>query len=334
MAESSRPLEAYELVGRGRSYLLSASYFELPEAVSAFQAAIGLDPTYAAAYAGLALARCAQAALRAVPHAEAYADAKAAALRALAMDEENADARVALGVVLFLSEWDWVGAERSLRRALEISPNHTEAWLHYGSLMEALGNLDEGLRLKQQALERDPLSPMVHVQIAMSYWCQRRYDDAIAWAQKALAQNPRHLLAREFLAGALMKTGDFDAFMWENITQAQSFGAAEDVIDSVRTMCEKLKAAYTSGGSRAVALCALEKASAEEDSATGAAVIRFVVLHAEAGNLDSAFRHLDRALDSRDPSLVHLAVAPQWDGLRADPRFHDRLVRMGLDRKQ
>ena len=332
MPESSRPLEAYELVGRGRSHLLSASLFELPEAVSAFQAAISLDPTYAAAHAGLALARCAQAALRAVPHAEAYADAKAAALRALAMDDQNADARVALGVVLFLSEWDWVGAERSLRRALEISPNHSEAWLHYGSLMEALGNLDEGLRLKQQALERDPLSPMVHVQIAMSYWCQRRYDDAIVWARKALACNPRHLLAREFLAAALLKTGDFDAFLRENITQAQSFGAAEDVIDGIRTLCERLRASYASGGSRAVALSALETMTADEDSARGAAIIRFVVLHADAGNLDAAFRHLDRALDGRDPSMVHLAVAPQWDGLRADPRFADRLARMGLVR--
>jgi len=54
------------------------------------------------------------------------------------------------------------------------------------------------------------------------------------------------------------------------------------------------------------------------------------VLHAQAGDLDDAFRWLDRALDSHDPSLVHLAVAPQWDGLRGDPRFQQRLARMGL----
>jgi tetratricopeptide (TPR) repeat protein len=53
-----------------------------------------------------------------------------------------------LGSVLFLSEWDWAGAERSLRRALEVNPDYTEALLQYGSLQEALGRLDEGLRLK------------------------------------------------------------------------------------------------------------------------------------------------------------------------------------------
>jgi hypothetical protein len=53
------------------------------------------------------------------------------ALRALAMDSGSADAQVALGTVLFLGEWDWVGAERSLRRALEINPDHTETLLQY-----------------------------------------------------------------------------------------------------------------------------------------------------------------------------------------------------------
>lgn len=328
--DSTRPLEASELVGRGRTHLLSGSYFELSEAVAAFRAAIDIDPAYAAAHAGLALARCAQAGLRAVPHADAYAEAKAAALRALAMDDQCVDAQVALGAVLFLSEWDFVGAERSLRRALQISPSHTEAWLHYGSLMEALGRPDEGLQLKQQALERDPFSPLVLVQIAMSYWHQRRYDDAMAWANKALALNPRHLVAREFLAGAYLKKGDLDAFMRENIAQAESFGAPPDVVASIRVMVGRLKDAQAAGGWPAVARHLLQQASGGPAQVEGASAIRLTVLCAEAGDLDAAFQHLDRALDSRDPSLVHLAVAPQWDALRGDPRFARALARVGV----
>jgi hypothetical protein len=57
---------------------------------------------------------------------------------------------------------------------------------------------------------------------------------------------------------------------------------------------------------------------------------QLAVLHGEAGDLDAAFRHLDRAIDGRDPCLVHLAVAPQWDSLRGDPRFDASLRRMGL----
>lgn len=325
-----RPPEAYELVGRGRSHLLSASYFELPQAVSAFQSAIDIDATYAAAHAGLALARCAQASLRAVPPGEAYADAKAAALRALAMDDKCADAQVALGAVLYLSEWDWLGAERSLQRALEISPHHTEAYLHYGSLLEALGQLDRGLTMKRQALARDPFSPLVLVQIATSYWHQRRYDAVIEWASKALALDPRNPLAREFLAGAHLQKGDVDAFITENVRQAESFGAPPETIARISTMHDRLKVAYAEGGPQALARCTLAQMLEHQREGEGGTAIQLVLLHATAGDLDAAFRHLDRALASHDPSLVHLAVAPQWDALRGDPRLGRVLARMGL----
>ena len=323
----THPESALELVGRGRAHLLSASYFELPDAVSSFQSAIEIDPTYAAAHAGLALARCAQAAFRAIPHIDAYADAKAAALRALAMDAESADAQVALGMVLFLSEWDWLGAERAFKRALELNSGHTEAFLHYGSLMEAVGQLGDGLRLKQQALERDPVSALVRLGIAMSYWHQRRYDEALVWAKRALETDPRHLLARELLVGIHMKNGDFDTVAAENVKQAESFGAPREMLMGIREVCGRLKAAYASGGHAAAARCALREIP---EHAADAATIRLVVLNADAGNLDAAFDHLDRAIASRDPSLVHLAVAPQWDALRNDPRFRERLSRLRL----
>jgi hypothetical protein len=87
---------------------------------------------------GVALACCAQAELRLTSPDEAYANARTAALRALAMDASNADAQVALGTVLFLSDWNWTGAQRSLARALAIGPDHTEGWLLYGRLLETL----------------------------------------------------------------------------------------------------------------------------------------------------------------------------------------------------
>ena len=94
---------------------------------------------------------------------EAYGEAKAAALRALALDDESADARVALGQVMVVAEWDWIAAERSFQRALAINPNHAEAYLHYGSLMEALGDLERGFHLKLQGLECDSTSALAHV---------------------------------------------------------------------------------------------------------------------------------------------------------------------------
>ncbi|HTP35534.1 MAG TPA: winged helix-turn-helix domain-containing protein [Candidatus Acidoferrales bacterium] len=312
--------EVYELFGQGRAHLLSASLFDVPKAIEAFRAALQLEPEYAEAHAGLALAHCAQAELRLMPAAEAYGDARAAALRALAMDDACADAQAALGAVLFLSDWNWSGARRSLERALQLNPNHTEAYLLYGRLLEALGDLRAGLESKQKALERDPFSAQVHVQIALSYFCQRRYDQAICWANKALELDRRHLLAREVLAGAFLKMGDTDRHMAEVLRHAEAAGAPPEAL-------EPLKQVYASGGRRAIVNLAIDRASQQQSPNTA---IVLAIHHAEAGNLDAAFQHLERAMESHDPSLVYLAVGPQWDDLRADPRFDSCLARMGL----
>lgn len=322
---SHRPVELFELVGRGRSHLLSASYFELPNAVACFQSAIEIYPMYAPAHAGLAMARCAQAGMRAVPQLEAYSEAKTSALKALAIESENADAQAALGIVLFLSEWDWSAAERSLRRALEINPDHTEGLVHYGSLMEALGKLEEGLRFKQQALARDPRSPFVLVQIAISYWNQRRYDDAIAWANKALDIDPRHLLAREFMAGAYWKQGDLKRLLAANIRQAEVFGVSEEELARLKRVCAEMEATFATAGHKGLTAYMLRHIPSGE-----VATVQRAILHGAAGELDAAFENLDRALAARDVALVHLAVAPQWDSLRGDQRFNDRLRKMGL----
>ncbi len=296
ITEALRPSEASELVARGWAHVRSGSFFEISDAVSAFQAATVIDPTFAAAYAGLAVAKVAQATNRNVL-VEAFGEAKAAALRALALDDESADARAALGEVMLFAEWDWIAAERSFQRALAIDPNHAHAYLRYGDLMEALGDLERGFRLKLQGLECDSTSVLAHLLIAVSCWNQRRYDDVIVWANKALDRDPQHPFAREMLGGAYWKMGDLER-------AGELLGVGEN-----------LRPASSDG-------------SAEADS--GNDDFRLAIHYAAAGDLDTAFEHLQRLIDARDPALIHLAVAPQWDSLRADPRFNECLARMKL----
>ena len=291
--DPSRASEASERVARGWAHLRSGSFWEVSDAVSAFQAATVIDPTYAAAYAGLALAKLNQATDRNVI-VEAYGEAKAAALRAVALDDKSADAQVALGQVMLRAEWDWIAAERSFQRALAINPNHAEAYIYYGILMEALGDLERGLSLKMQGLECDSTSVLAHLWIAVSFWNQRRYDDVIVWANKALDRDPQHPFACEMLAGAYWKMGDLERF--HKYLQR----ARERWLDA-NPQRELPKSEF-----------------------------ELVMDYAGVGDLDSAFEHLQRMLDMRDPALVHLGVAPQWDSLRADPRFNECLARMNL----
>src|SRR5262249_38160501 len=127
---------------------------------------------------------------------------------------------------------------------------------------------------------------LAHVQIAGSFWHQRRYDDVIVWANKALDRNPQHLVARELLAAAYWKMGDL-----ERARKLLSDGIQPDL---------------------------------------GNEGFFLAVRCAQAGELDAAFEHLHRLIDARDHAVIHLAVAPQWDDLRADPRFNECLARMKL----
>jgi DNA-binding winged helix-turn-helix (wHTH) protein len=331
----ARPVELYELVGRGRSYLLSGSFFELPAAVEAFRSAIEIDPTYAPAHAGLARARCVQATFRVVPHQEAFTEAKGCALRALAMDSASADAQVALGTVLFLSEWDWTAAEHSLHRALEINPDHTEALLQYGLLQEALGRLDEGLCCKQQALARDPRSPGVLVQIAISYWHQRKYDDTLVWAQRALDVDPKHVLACQLINHVYLKIGDvnrFAAWTVRTVSQAIAWGFPEERVAVLKQVTADMQRVYATAGLSGVNRFLVDQITNPQldfDPLLKMAFFR-ARLYGAAGRLDEAFGCLDQAIAYRDPALVHLAVAPDWDSMRGDPRFAERLRSMQL----
>jgi DNA-binding winged helix-turn-helix (wHTH) protein/cytochrome c-type biogenesis protein CcmH/NrfG len=331
----TRPVELYELVGRGRSHLLSGSFFELPAAVDAFRSAIEIDPTYAPAHAGLARALCQQAAFRATPYQEAFTEAKASALRALAMDSGSADAQVALGTVLFLSEWDWAGAEHSLQRALQINPDHTEALLQYGSLQEALGWLDDGLRRKQQALARDPRSPGVLVQIAISYWHQRKYEETQVWARRALEIDPKHVLASQFITRVYWRIGDVNRFAAWTVSQASqaiAWGFPEERVAVMKQVIADMQQVYAMAGLAGVNRFWVDQITNPQlgfDILLKMASFR-AVLYGAAGRLDEAFDCLDQAISDRDPALVQLAVAPDWDSLRDDPRFAQRLRLMAL----
>ena len=97
--------------------------------------------------------------------------AREAANRALQLDETLAAAHVSLGYVKALYDWDWPGAEREFKRALELSPGDADAHFAYSmTYLTPLGRLDEALAEIQRALALDPLSPYKITAAGMIYW--------------------------------------------------------------------------------------------------------------------------------------------------------------------
>ncbi len=118
-----------------------------------------------------------------------------------------------------------------------------------------------------------------------------------------------------------------EGFLAENLRRGKVFGVPEDALDRLTRMVAEMRRAFAAEGHRGLARCMLQQIPPDGG---GTIALQRAVLHGAAGELDAAFDHLDRALDLRDPALVYLAVAPQWDSLRDDPRSVDRLKRMAL----
>ncbi|PYQ38162.1 MAG: hypothetical protein DMF77_24815, partial [Acidobacteria bacterium] len=194
--------EAYRLYLRGRYLSNERTEAALRKAIEYFQEAIARDPRYALAYSGLADVHCTMATSynkRAAPR-EAYARARAAALRAVEIDAELSEAHASLGQILVQFDWDWAGAEKEFRRALELGPSNGVA-LHWRShCYLALGRFDESARDSLRALDTDPVSVMLNIHLGEHYYLARQYDLALEQYRRALELNPNHPNARPLLA--------------------------------------------------------------------------------------------------------------------------------------
>ena len=123
--QSSENLEAYNLCLKGRYYLVRYTGESFEKGRECFAQALALDPESAQAHAGIAQVHTLKAFRSfAAPHT-VMPEAKEAALKALSLDETLSEAHCALAMVRHYYEWDWPGAEREYRRALELSPGDT-----------------------------------------------------------------------------------------------------------------------------------------------------------------------------------------------------------------
>jgi tetratricopeptide (TPR) repeat protein len=150
--------EALDEYLKGRSFWGQRTEPNLRKAIAHFQAAIGKDPNYAAAYSGLADTYSILGVYTYISPSEAFPTAKAAAIRALQLDDELAEAHVSMGIVMERLDWDWSGVDRHQRRALELDPGYATShhWRSYH--LEVVGRFDESIQEMALAWRLDPFS--------------------------------------------------------------------------------------------------------------------------------------------------------------------------------
>ncbi len=188
-------LAAYDLCLKARYHLLKMTREGREMGRRYCEQAIALDPNYALAYVMVAESYLWSAYWGSMNPREAFPRAKSAALEALRLDDAIADAHSALGTVLGSGEFDWHGAEREFRRALELNPSSSAvrydyAWCYAMWFLLPLGRVEQAMTEMRRALELDPLDPFYNSLLGCLLYMARQFAPAVAQIEHAIDLDP------------------------------------------------------------------------------------------------------------------------------------------------
>jgi DNA-binding winged helix-turn-helix (wHTH) protein/TolB-like protein/Flp pilus assembly protein TadD len=312
--------EAYQAYLQGRYLWNQRSEPGLQSAIGHFGRAIELDPRFALAHAALADAHTTLGYLGHVAPAGTFPVARPYALKALELDPSLAQAHAALAYVKFYFDWDWEGARQEFVRALELNSSDPVSHQWYAVYLLASGDRDGGFREVQTAHRLDPLSLAINTDIGFHHYYSGRYVEAVSQLESVLAMKSDFLLAHLWLARALVAEGKFDAALAETAV-AEAKARDWSVLVAARGFTYGM--AGMAREAQAV-LSELEALSRQRFvTAYGVALV-----HAGLGQIDQAFRWLDKAFEERSHWLVWLRLDPRWRNLHGDPRFARLVSRM------
>jgi len=309
--------EAYQLYLRGRFYTYKRTPKDSQHAIVYFNQAITIDPNYALAFAGLADAYALLSSYGGAPPVEAMPKAREAALKAVLLDNNLAEAHAALGVILTEYDYDFAGAEREFKRAIELNPNYATAHHYYAELLSHLGRFEEAFAEYRRALEIDPLSLIINRHYGQSLFYARQDDESLAQLKQTVELDANFASVHASLALLHQVKGNYAESVEEEAKEQELFGKPANAA--------LIRESFAKGGwnefLRVVTKAPQPILSPLHDVA---------VFHAVLGEKDISLAELNKAYENRTYYIVHIKVDPRLDSLRDDPRFQDLLRRVGF----
>jgi eukaryotic-like serine/threonine-protein kinase len=318
--------EAYQLYLKGRYFGNQATAAGLKKSIEYFKQAIDKDPGYALAYAGLADSYSALGGnWLYLPPSDSIPRAKAAAKKALELDDALAEAHAALAYATFF-DWDWSGAEREFKRAIELNPNSALSHERYAEFLRTRLRFNESIAEAQRAQELDPLSPDIVAGLGFVYLFTRRYDESIAQFQKALELYPDVAPIRAGLSWAYAGKRMYP----QAVSEYDKIPAHDKAVAPENQFVASGRGwVYAVSGRKTDAL----RIAQEFRDLSSRSYVDFYLsagIYAGLDDKDEAFRLLEKGYDQHSATMPYLGIDVFWDGMRSDPRYVDLLRRMGL----
>jgi serine/threonine-protein kinase len=318
-------VEAYNLLLRGRHCALRMTRESLAKGKEYLDQAIALDANYALAYADRANCYFASAFWGFMVPKEALPKAKSAALAALKLDDSLAEAHSIWGVVSGTSDFDWAGAERECRRAVQLNPASPIVHYDYGFFcLRPMGRLEEALAELRLAVELDPLSALYNTLVAYVNYARGEYDVAIGQFRLAMDLDPGWHMPHWLLATVYQHLGRFK----EAIAPAQK---ACELSGRMAQTVGILALAYGLAGRQGEARALLEELTTQRCT-TYVPPWAIAVAYRGLGEVGQALDWLEKGVEERDLLLVTgLKCDPRYISLHGHPRYQALLRKMNLE---
>jgi TolB-like protein/DNA-binding winged helix-turn-helix (wHTH) protein/Flp pilus assembly protein TadD len=311
--------EAYELYLRGSSYF---DDFDLNKSVDYLNQAIKLDPNYAPIYAKMADAYYFLGFFNLLAPNVAFPRMKDAAQNALAKDETLAEAHGTLALVKLHFDWDFPGAEKEFKRALELNPSDADIRHDYSHFLMAMGRFDEATAESARAVELNPVDIGLTACLCWHRYSAHQYGQSAAQAQKTIQLAP-------------------DLF-WTHIILGWDYEQEKKYEEAISEFQKGVK--LSSGMTFALAALGHAYAIAGKKQETQETLVKLKdlgehgyvsafdmgVIYAGTGDKEKAFEWLEKAFQERSLFLIYSRWEPRLDPLRSDPRFSSLLRRIGL----
>jgi TolB-like protein/DNA-binding winged helix-turn-helix (wHTH) protein/Flp pilus assembly protein TadD len=321
---AARPVNpvAFDATLRARHFWNQQTGDGLRRAGAAYREALEADSTYAPAWSGLADTYAAAGNYDFLPPRDVFPLARTAALRSLALDSTRAEAWASLGLIQTVFDWDWPGAERSLKRALELNGNDALAHQRYALLLGVTGRTGEAMAEMRRAKKLDPLSLILNADYGWFLFFERRYDEAVRQLEQTLMLDPHFMVAHDDLAWVYFVKGDYPHYIEHALTALELNGDPPDALADYRAFYER-------EGWRA-----LRRRNAEgmaRDAAKHYVSPYDIALeYAAMGDADSTVVWLERSFERREIDMLALGVDPRIDVVRDRPEFKALVKRVGL----
>lgn len=323
----TRPVdpEANNLYLKGHYFCEKWTEADMNRGIEFYHRAIDRDPTFAAAYAGLAACYADFAFFSFGPPAEVQPRAKAAAQRALEIDSTIGEAHATLGWIRFVTDLDFDAPDQDFRRALALSPGSSWIRSWYADYLTLAARFDDAITQKRRAIDLDPLSVTTSLSFGWVYFKARRYDESIAQLQRTMELEPGYFYAHMELGWAYLEIGMPEAAVAHCDSAVAGTTQADDPV--VLGSCGWV---YGRAGRSQKAEEMLRRLTAMSNR-RWLDPINLSMVYVGVGQWDRALEGLRRAARERSPSLVFLKVDPTLDPLRTDPRFKALLRELGIE---